>query len=101
MLKMSLIDPRQTVHIESGSGLDAIGAMNGVDLPRDGVEMDADYRVRLTARLWEPLMSDLNVAVATGEYLDEWCFRNSAPADLADDTKPSQNHVRDAVRANQ
>lgn len=96
MQSMSLIDPRQTVLVESGYGLDAIGAMRGVDLPRVGAEPDADYRARLMVRLWEPLVAELNIAVATGEYLDQWCVDNRAP-----DEEVQPNQVRDAVRANQ
>lgn len=95
MLPMTLIDPRQTVLVESGYGLDAIGAMRGVDLPRAGAEPDADYRARLMVRLWEPLVAALTPAVATGEYLDQWCINNRAP-----DEEAKPNHVRDAVRAN-
>jgi hypothetical protein len=94
MLKMSLIDPRQTVLVEAGYGLDAIGAMRGVDLPRADVETDADYRARLMVRLWEPLVESLTPAVATGEYLDRWLLGNR-PVEEA-----GPNHVRDAVRAN-
>jgi hypothetical protein len=107
MLSMTLIDPRQAVMIESGLGLDAIGAMKGVDLPRDGVEPDVDYRSRLMVRLWNPLAVDLTPAVATGEYLNQWVIarewrgpmgtETTAPAD---DSKPRQNHVRDAVLNN-
>ncbi|MFM0141705.1 hypothetical protein [Paraburkholderia sp. RL18-085-BIA-A] len=81
MLKMSLIDPRQTVYLESGYGLDAIGAMNDVNLPREAGETDHAYRGRLTVRLWE--------------WRGPMGTETTAPAD---DTKP--NHVRDAVRAN-
>jgi hypothetical protein len=49
---MSLIDPRQTVMLESGYGLDAIGALRGVDLPREAGETDHAYRSRLSVRLW-------------------------------------------------
>jgi hypothetical protein len=96
MLSITLIDPRQTVLIESGYGLDAIGAMKGVDLPRWVTETDHVYRKRLMDRLWEPLVTELTPAVATGEYLDQWCLNNRAPAE-----EPKPNHVRDAVRANQ
>lgn len=51
--RAGLIDPRQSVMLESGYGLDAIGAMKGVDLPRNGVETDAAYRDRLIAKMWE------------------------------------------------
>jgi hypothetical protein len=53
MLSMTLINPRYTVHLESGLGLDAIGNMKGVDLPRDGMETDDSYRRRLMVRVWE------------------------------------------------
>lgn len=96
MLRMTLIDPRQTVMLESGYGLDAIGAMRGVDLPRWVTETDHAYRERLMVRLWEPLVAELNIAVATGEYLDQWCVDNRAP-----DEEVQPNHVRNAVRANQ
>jgi hypothetical protein len=97
MLSLTLIDPRQTVLIESGHGLDSIGAMRGIDLPRDGIETDADYRARLMMRLWEQTVIALTPAIATGEYLDAWLLANKPPAP-ADESKP--NHVRDAVRAN-
>jgi hypothetical protein len=107
MLKMSWIDPRQTIHLESGYGLDAIGAMKGVDLPRDGAEPDIDYRARLMVRLWEPMVAALTPAVATGEYLDLWWGAHEHQGHVGtettappDDTKPRENHVRDAVRAN-
>lgn len=74
MLPLTWIDPRQTVLVESGFGLDAIGAIGGIDLPRDGMEADADYRGRLMVRLSNPSRSEL---------------------------EPPINHVRDAVRANQ
>ncbi|MFL9943759.1 hypothetical protein [Paraburkholderia graminis] len=96
MLPMTLIDPRQTVLIESGTGLDVIGAMSCVNLPRAGLEADADYRARLMMRLWAPLVAELIPAVGTGEYLDHWCINNRAP-----DEEAKPNHVRDAVRANQ
>jgi hypothetical protein len=51
--KADMIDPRQTIHLASGYRLDAIGAMKGVDLARQGIEPDVDYRVRLMVRLWE------------------------------------------------
>lgn len=107
MLKMTLLDPRQTVVLESGYGLDRIGAMRGIDLPRDGAEPDIDYRARLMVRLWEPMVAALTPAVATGEYLDLWRaaheYQGHAGAETTtppDDTKPRENHVRDAVRAN-
>jgi len=83
MLNLSWIDPRQTVHLESGYGLDAIGAMKGIDLPRNNTEPDALYRNRLTIRLWEwrgPTSGD----------------ETTAPAD---DSKPRENHIRDAINA--
>lgn len=70
----SFIDPRQTVLVESGFGLNAIGAMGGVDLPRHAAETDTDYRGRLMVRLSNPLGSELETPI---------------------------NHVRDAVLANQ
>ncbi len=70
MMSLTLIDPRQTVMIESGCGLDVIGAMKGIDLPRDAVETDADYRARLTVRLWNPLAVDLTPATATDPARD-------------------------------
>lgn len=81
MLPMTLIDPRQTVWLESGHALDAIGAMNNVNLPRETGEPDHPYRQRLSLRLWE------------------WRGPMGNETIAPDDTKP--NHVRDAVRANQ
>lgn len=44
-------------------------------------------------------------AIATGEYLDLWVHEWRGPMGTVtsappDDTKPRENHVRDAVRAN-
>ena len=46
-------------------------------------------------------------AVATGVYLDQWLIGHTHVAPTSgettappDDTKPRENHVRDAVRAN-
>ncbi|GAQ30278.1 hypothetical protein SAMD00023378_3961 [Ralstonia sp. NT80] len=44
-------DPRKAVLTESGYGLDAIGALDGVRLPRMSMELDAEYRQRLSAKL--------------------------------------------------
>jgi hypothetical protein len=63
MFQITWLDPRQTVAVESGLGLDAIGSIRGVDLPRDGSESDADYRGRLMVRLCCPLGSDLDPPV--------------------------------------
>lgn len=52
MMKLSWMDPRQTVLIELGYGLDIIGAMPSVDLPRNEAEPDSDYRGRLSVKLW-------------------------------------------------
>ncbi len=107
MVSLTLIDPRQTVVLESGYGLDRIGAMRGIDLPRASAETDLDYRARLMARLWEPLIDSIAPAVATGIYLDQWLIGHTHGALTSgettappDDTKPRENHVRDAVRAN-
>lgn len=81
MLPMTLIDPRQTVWLESGRALDAIGAMSDVNLPREHGEPDHPYRQRLAVRLWE--------------WRGPTGTETAAPVD---DTKP--NHVRDAVDAN-
>lgn len=51
-MQLSWLDPRQTVLIESGYGLDIIGAMPSVDLTRDKGELDSDYRSRLSVKLW-------------------------------------------------
>lgn len=50
-MDVRFIDPREAVLIETGYGLDAIGALTYVEMPRNGVEPDADYRTRLIARL--------------------------------------------------
>lgn len=47
------IDPREAVMTEIGYGLDAIGMLNDVKLPREHGESDATYRERLIAKLWE------------------------------------------------
>lgn len=47
----AMTDPRKTVLIETGHGLDAIGARPEVDLPRNGIETDHDYRNRLIERM--------------------------------------------------
>lgn len=47
----TFIDPRQTVLVESGFGMDAIGARAEMNLPRRGVEPDMDYRLRLLAKM--------------------------------------------------
>jgi hypothetical protein len=67
-----LIDPHREVLTGTGYDLDEIGALPDVDLPRAGVEPDADYRARLMVRLRELLVAALTPAVATGEYLDRW-----------------------------
>lgn len=84
MLSLTLIDPRQTIWLESGHALDAIGAMNHVDLPRRPGEPDHTYRQRLSVRLWE------------------WRgpTHNGPTTAPHDDTKPRANHVRDAIEAN-
>lgn len=64
---MTLIDPRQTVALESGYGLDVIGAMKGVDLPRNGTETDFDYRTRLMTRLWAPFEIELGPIIIDDE----------------------------------
>lgn len=74
------IDPHEAVLTDTGYALDALGSLDGVKLPRHSIEPDADYRVRLIARL-------------RGETKPHWL-------DFVDDTKPRANHVRDAVRAN-
>lgn len=43
------IDPA----VETGYGLDAIGAREDVKLPRSAIEPDSDYRKRLVAKLRE------------------------------------------------
>lgn len=48
-----MADPRKTVFLESGHGLDAIGARPEIDLPRNGIETDHDYRNRLIERMKE------------------------------------------------
>jgi hypothetical protein len=82
MFPMTLIDPRQTIWLESGYALDAIGAMSDVDLPRKAHEPDHPYRQRLSIRLWE--------------HRGPTNGTETAPQD-----EPKPNHVRDAVWANQ
>ena len=50
-MEMRFIDPREAMLIETGCGLDAIGSLPDVNLPREGAEPDHDYRQRLIARL--------------------------------------------------
>lgn len=45
------IDPGEAVLTETGYGLDAIGALKYVDLPRQGAEPDDIYRTRLISRM--------------------------------------------------
>lgn len=45
------IDPGEAVLTETGYGLDAIGALKYVNLPREGVEPDDIYRTRLISRM--------------------------------------------------
>jgi len=96
-----LIDPHKEVLTGTGCELDAIGDLPDVDLPRAKVETDASYRERLAVKLtsW---FDTLTPAIATGEYLDHW-HRGATSGETnapPDDTKPRENHVRDAVRAN-
>jgi hypothetical protein len=52
-MNLRFIDPREAVLYEAGVGLDAIGSMRYVKLPRrDRAEADHDYRQRLIARLF-------------------------------------------------
>lgn len=46
-----LIDPHKDALIESGYGLDAIGALEEINLPRNGTETDMGYRLRLLAKM--------------------------------------------------
>lgn len=48
-----MTNPRKTVFLESGHGLDAIGARPELDRPRNGIETDHDYRNRLIERMKE------------------------------------------------
>ncbi|CAE6859492.1 hypothetical protein R69746_07741 [Paraburkholderia aspalathi] len=48
---IQFVDPCEAVLTDTGSALDSIGALDGVKLARDGVEPDADYRLRLIAKL--------------------------------------------------
>jgi hypothetical protein len=76
-----LIDPQRDVLIETGYGLDDIGALAEVGLLRDGFEPDDIYRSRLMGRIFAGATESARCATAP------------------DDTTP--NHVRDAIRANQ
>lgn len=96
-MEVRFIDPREAVLTESGHGLDAIGAMQYVNLRRAESETDADYRARLMEKLWGDWVAALTPVAATGEYLDAWLL-NCYPDTSTDEPKP--NHVRDAVRAN-
>ena len=49
--KFAIVDPRTAVLTGAGMALDAIGALEGVKLPRGNVEPDCDYRERLAAKL--------------------------------------------------
>lgn len=58
-------------------------------------------------KLWGLLLGELTPAIAAGEYLDQWQmdheWRGPMGAETTappDDTKPRENHVRDAVQAN-
>jgi hypothetical protein len=88
---MNIVDPYEALLIGSGYALDAVGAIKGIDLPRDDFEPDDIYRTRLISK-W---VLFLTPTTATGEYLDQWCLNNRAP-----DEEVKPNHVRDAVRAN-
>jgi hypothetical protein len=46
-----LIDPHKDVLIETGYGLDAIGALEDIKLPRNSGEPDDPYRARLIEQL--------------------------------------------------
>jgi len=50
-MEVRFIDPHEAVLTETGYGLDVIGSMTYVKLPRNGAEPDHDYRLRLIARL--------------------------------------------------
>ena len=77
-----LIDPHNDVLIESGYGLDAIGSLDEVNLPRDGFEPDDIYRSKLMGKIYAGTLE---------------AVRSTASPD---DTKPRENHVRDAVLNN-
>jgi hypothetical protein len=53
-MDVRFIDPREAVLTAGGVALDAIGSMRDVNLPRNGIETDADYRARLMRRLGAP-----------------------------------------------
>ena len=46
-----IADPAASVLTDNGMALDAIGALDGVKLPRGDIEPDCDYRERLSARV--------------------------------------------------
>lgn len=48
-----MIDAREAVLVASGVDLDAIGSRPEIDLPRNGIETDHDYRNRLIERMRE------------------------------------------------
>lgn len=156
-MKLRFGGARHSAMTAIGCGLDGIGELDGVGLPRSDGETDRDYRERLIVKLdwlcgvgrpvdidiadfgryrvWleqsTPVEADglqylvqsvsfedgragawlmptvplqlvepawLDIKTATGEWLDQWSnHTHTAPPD---DTKPRQNHVRDAVEAN-
>lgn len=98
---MQLFDPYEAMLTGSGYALDAVGSIQGIDLPRNGAEPDDVYRTRLISK-W---VLFLTPATATGEYLDQWLMDHEWRGPMGAETKapddePRQNHLRDAVRNN-
>jgi hypothetical protein len=86
-MEQRLFDTRDAVMLASGIRLDAFGRLPGIDLPRNGIEPDHDYRNRLIEKLRK--LSHI------------WPYSTSTETTAPpDDTKPRENHVRDAARAN-
>jgi hypothetical protein len=114
----------EPVLYERGYGLDAIGAQPDVDLPRDGLETDHDYRNRLiekkrsvyrkkllqsidagSVRVYTVADGVQSAPMTSAEYEryiaerdHEWHGPMGTETTAPDEPKP--NHVRDAVRAN-